>query len=132
MSKKSRKGVRDVLARRVQRFPSPVCDSSGEVWPDEVTIIYRLIHGQKLVCSRDHIPAKRRGGYYAQSWYWVAEPKGRMDRWYPSQYDVPVMRLLGRQIIRPVSCIGGYTTKELTARAQRAFQPLTSEHVGRA
>ena len=120
-----RTGKRHRLTRLIlRRFPSPVRDISGEVWSGELAIVMRLLLGQSLVCDREHIDGRRDGGHYAVSWYWAFEPKGRPERWYPASYDAPVMRLLGRQIIRPVGCFGGYTEMHLTDRARRVFAAL--------
>ena len=102
----------------VRRFPSPACDSSGKLWMEEASVIKRMMLGQKLVCDRHYISD---GDCYAVSWYWSVEPKGEHRRWYPNQYDAPVMRLIGRQIIRPVTCGGGYTQMEFTKRAGRVL-----------
>lgn len=110
---------RPLIQAMTRRFPSPARDDSGRVWPEEVTVLLRLALGQKLAQSRDYLPENRGRHTIAVSWYWVVEPKHRPDRWYPHQPDGPVMRLFGRQILRPVTCHGGATHLEMTARAKR-------------
>ena len=104
------------LATIIRRFPSPACDSSGTLWREEVKVIEQMLRGEHLICERHYIAE---GDCYAVSWYWCVEPK--VEKWYPNQPDGPVMRLMGRQIIRPMSCGGGYTTMEFTERARKAF-----------
>lgn len=112
------------MQRLVRRFPLATGDASGDVWDEEVTIVKRLLLGQKLVCSRSYLESESN---YAVSWYWSVEPvpehrRAQLSvkawnrgcdawsrRWYPRQWDAPVMRLMGREILRPMTCAGGYT-----------------------
>jgi hypothetical protein len=120
----------------VLRFPSCAKDMSGKVWPEEIMIIRRMQLGQRLVLDRQYVEDR---DSYAISWHWDVEPVRNdlraklsikawnrccgvwMARWYPEQWDGPVTRLIGREIIKPTTCGGGYSTMEFTRRADRAF-----------
>jgi len=94
-------------------FPSPVMDNSWPLWSEETELIRRLIDGDELLAGRVSV-----GQGYAVRFYWGAD--------CGDQYDMPVMRLLGRQVVRPVSCFGGFTRIEITERARELIVALTN------
>lgn len=97
------------LPELARSFSSPFYDSSDpQLWREEATIIKRLLLGQPLYISRHYVADE---DTYGVTWYWSLEPMKRdwchHDRWYPRQWDGPVMHLMSRGIIRPVWCAGG-------------------------
>ena len=90
--------------RLVSLLPNPFSDASNpSLWLDELTVLDRIAQGEKLVSERTYLEKR---DTYAVSFYW-------QDAKYSAEYDVVVMRLLGRQAIRPVS----YTHLTLPTKA---------------
>lgn len=125
------------------RFPSCATDNSGEVWPEEGEIVCRLLRGQELIKNRHYIEEEEN---YAVSWYWAVmaavgeEAKaaaiarrdllsGKFGRpCFRRQWDGPVMRLIGREVLKPRNCGGGYTWMVFTERAAAVFEQEGGAH----
>ena len=99
-----------------KEIPSPVSDNSGAVSCDESDLIRRLMIGDELIVGRVSLAQG-----YGVRFYWGSD--------YCPQYDVSVMRLLGRQLIRPVSCFGGFTHMEFTERAKEVLLNLSNNRI---
>lgn len=104
----------------LERFPSCACDRSGEIWPEEAEVVESLLRGNRIVEQRHYVEPI---DDYAVSFCWV-EPDGRME--YPTCRDSVVFRLLGREVLKPITCSGGYTTLEFTRAAEAAFGHTTA------
>ena len=83
----------------------------------ERNILRRLAAGHTLVERRYYI---EEWDTYAVSWYWDID----VHPWSEEEWDGPVMLLLGRQAIRPVTCAGGRTTMVLTPAGKQKAQSL--------
>ncbi len=83
----------------------------------ERNILRRLAAGHTLVERRHYI---KEYDTYAMSWYWDID----VHPWSEEEWDGPVMMLLGRQGIRPVTCAGGRTVMVLTPAGKRKAQSL--------
>ena len=71
----------------------------------------RIAQGEKLVSERTYLEKR---DTYAVSFYW-------QDAKYSAEYDVVVMRLLGRQAIRPTQVAGGMVVFELSEQYRSAM-----------
>lgn len=138
------------------RFPSCARDDSGRVWHEEGEIVCRLLRGQRLVTNRqwegdgDRVAVSwywgeepiRRGADILQAAVMAAEGTEARERaiyrrdlvcwkfgrpWYRDQWDGPVMRLMGREVLKPRTCGGGFTEMVFTERAAEVFGPETEE-----
>ena len=100
------------------RLLNPYRDESNSrmhAW--EKNILRRLVAGCTLVERRSYLADIDN---YAVSWYWdTDEPP-----WGEEQADGPIMMLIGRQAIRPVTCGGGRTTMVLTPAGKRKARSL--------
>lgn len=139
-------------------FPSCAEEISGVVWCEEVEIVCRLLRGQGLVVGRHYIEPVatygvawywdvepvRRGVAELQAAVERADSPeekeaaiARRDRlgwefgrrWYREQWEGSVVRLIGREVLKPVMVGGGYTRMVFTQRAEAVFAPLRKEGV---
>ena len=94
-------------------LPSCACDQSGAVQWEEVDIIRRIHAGEELIVNRHCIGL---GSSYAISWEWTHNED------HPT--DTAIMRLIGREAIKPQTCAGGFTTMILTERATELLNNL--------
>ncbi len=90
-------------------------DSQMGAW--EKDVIRKLAAGHALIERRSYLADIDN---YAVSWYWETDEAP----WSDEQTDGPVMMLLGRQAIRPVTCAGGRTTMVLTPAGKRKAMSL--------
>lgn len=104
----------------IEMLSNPYSDRSDPyLWDEEVLILERIERGVDLVMQRHYIEAIDN---YAVSWYW-------QDKDYPAQCDTPVIRLLGRQVIRPTQVAGGYAKMELTEQYKNAQPEESTEQI---
>jgi hypothetical protein len=103
----------DRLVRLLEKFPTCACDMSGDVWPSESELIAALQRGTTVFAE----PTESGG---AVRFYWV-EPGGKLN--YPTCSAVVVMRLMGREVLKPVTSAGGRTWIKFTDRAFKKFLP---------
>lgn len=105
------------LVRLLESFPSPCTDMSGGVWDEEAECIAEMLKGTELIAERAYQEAT---DDYGVSFYWC-EPDGKLE--YPRCRDSVVMRLMGREVVKPVRCGGGRTWIVFTTSAAKVFQP---------
>ena len=89
----------------------------------EKDVLRRLLAGHVLCVARHYFrvhPNDPDSDNYVVEWYWDMDDAP----WYQAQLDGPVMMLLGRQAVRPVTCGGGRTTMVLTPAGKRKAQSL--------
>lgn len=103
------------LVQLLRKFPSCAIDMSGEVWPEEVECVAEMQRGTELIAERAYQEATNDHGV---SFYWC-EPDGKLE--YPRCRDSVVMRLMGREVVKPVTCGGGRTWIRFTERASKKF-----------
>jgi len=97
-------------------FPSCSIDLTGEVWSEEVECIEELLKGTELIAERAYQEAT---DDYGVSFYWCRNTPPR----YPRCRDSVVMRLMGREVVKPIQCGGGRTWIVFTTRAAEVFKP---------
>ena len=93
--------------------------------PREKNILRLLAAGRTLVGCRHYIEER---DTYAVSWYWDIDDG---PPWSEDEWDGPVMMLLGRQAIRPVTCAGGRTTMVMTPAGKRKARALVRTGITR-
>lgn len=107
-----------LIKQLLDNFPSCATDMSGEVWTEEAECIAEMQRGTELLVERAY---QESTDDYGVSFYWC-EPGGKLE--YPRCRDSVVMRLMGREVLKPISCGGGMTWMRFTQRAVEIF-PIT-------
>jgi hypothetical protein len=105
------------IVQHLGKFPSCAIDRSGDVWPEEAECVAEMQRGTELIAERAYLEAT---DDYGVSFYWC-EPDGKLE--YPRCRDGVVMRLMGREVVKPVTCGGGRTWICFTDRAAKKFLP---------
>jgi hypothetical protein len=113
------KTIRAALRDR-KVFPSPHYDCTDpRVWAEECTIIQRLAAGEKLTLYRHRICLSQERDEYQMA---IAFDWPTKERPYATpESDHVIIRLLGRMVLRPTSCAGGYTVLQFTPAAAKAL-----------
>ena len=94
------------------KFPSCASDSSGAVWPEETETVKKLLEGEIITQMRHYIPEIDN---YGISYHWETNECVR---------DGVVSRLIGREVIKPITCFGGRTTLEFTSNGHKILKTL--------